>query len=214
MSADNSSVLSGAMGKILSTEDFESLANKLAKWRLDPSIKLMESKKSKGRILCFVKGLRLSAEIAYLIRNIISTGNIEVNWGHLIDDKGESCSPECDIILHQPGQIQRWNGSDRPIMDFKFIERKNALGIVSCKSLTRSIDKEYCKDFQKYKMKNIFLFVECCNAKSVDRLKKQAKAAGYKGFYYLYSIEKGGYINIDDNVYINFIKKIQALSNT
>ncbi len=211
MSADNSSVLSGAMGKILSTEDFESLANKLAMWRLDPSIKLMESKKSKGRILGFVKGLRLSAQIAYLIRNILSAHSIDVNWGHLIDNNGQSCSPECDIIIHQPGYIQKWNGSDRPIMDFKFINCGDALGIVSCKSLTRSVDKEYCKDFKKYKMKNIFLFVECCNAKSVDRLKKQAKAAGYKGFYYLYTIEKDGYININGNVYINFIKAIQAL---
>lgn len=214
MSSEKSGVLSGPMGKMLSIEDFQSLATKLAEWRSDPFIKLMDSNKSKGRILSFVKGLRLSAQIAYLIRNIISTGNIEVNWGHLVDDKGESCSPECDIILHQPGYIQRWNGSDRPIMDFKFIERKNVLGIVSCKSLTRSIDKEYCKDFQKYKMKNIFLFAECCNSKSVDRLQKQAKDAGYKNFFYLYTFDKNGYFHFDQNVYINFIKAIQALSTT
>jgi len=121
MSADKSSVLSGAMGKALSTEDFESLAYKLAKWRLDPSIKLMDSKKAKGRILDFVKGLRLSAQIAYLIRNILSADSLEVNWGHLIDNHGKSCSPECDIIIHRQGQIQKWNGSERPIMDFRFI---------------------------------------------------------------------------------------------
>ncbi|PQP33267.1 hypothetical protein C6A36_00105 [Desulfobacteraceae bacterium SEEP-SAG10] len=214
MSEDNSSVLSGAMGAILSTEDFVSLANKLAQWRLDPSIKLMESKKSKGRILGFVKGLRFSAQVAYLIRNILSPHSIDVNWGHLIDNNGISCSPECDIIIHQPGYIQKWNGSDRPIMDFKFINCKDALGIVSCKSLTRSVDKEYCKDFNKYKMKNIFLFVECCNEKSIDRLTKQAKEAGYKGFYYLYTIKNDQYIKTDENVYIKFIKKIKALPNT
>ena len=213
MSAERSSVLSGSMGKMLSIEGFHSLARKLAEWRGDPSIALMDSKKSKGKILGFVKGLRLSAQIAYLIRNISSDG-FEVNWGHLIDHKGQSCSPECDIIIHRGGQVQKWNGSEQPIMDFRFIKCENALGIVSCKSLTRSIDKEYCRGFQKYQMKDIFLFAECCKSVSVDRLKEQAKDAGYKGFFYLYTFDKDGYLTFDQNVYMDFIEAIQTLQNT
>ena len=211
MGAERSSILSGSMGKMLSIEKFQGLARTLAEWRKDPTLTLMDSKKSKGRILGFVKGLRLSAQIAYLIRNIMSSGNIEVNWGHLVDERGNSCSPECDIIIHQRGHIQKWNGSDSPIMDFRFIECKNALGIVSCKSLTRSINKEYCIDFQKYKMENIFLFAECCNSVSVDRLKEQTKDAGYKGFFYLYTFDKNGYLNFDQKVYLDFIETIQSL---
>ena len=99
-------------------------------------------------------------------------------------------------------------------MDFKFIKCKTAIGIVSCKSLTKSIDKEYCKDFKKYKMTNIFLFAECCNSKSVTRLKEQAKDAGYKGFYYLYTIKDERYLEFDENIYIKFIETMKALTDT
>lgn len=211
MSAGRSSVLSGAVGRPLSTEGFQGLAAELAGWRQDPSITLMDRKRSKGRILGFVKGLRLSARVAYLIRNILSAGDVEVNWGHLIDDRGKSCSPECDIIIHRRGHFQKWNGSEGPIMDFRFIECRNALGIVSCKSLTRSIDKEYCADFKKYRMRDIFLFAECCNPVSLDRLKRQAKEAGHKGFFYLYTLDKNGIIGTDENVYVKFIEAMQAL---
>ena len=67
------SVLQGAMGSLLCLEDFYALAEKLYSWRCNPVINTKESNKDKGRILGFVKGLRLSAEIAYIIRSILSS---------------------------------------------------------------------------------------------------------------------------------------------
>jgi hypothetical protein len=204
--------LDGKIERCLVTEDFVGLSEKLAKWRLDPIIRLMDTNRTKGRILGFIKGLRLSAQIAYLIRTIVSQENVEVNWGHLIDNEGNSCSPECDIIIHRQGHIQKWNGSKNPIMDFRFIKCKNALAVISCKSWTNSVDKKYCKDFLKYNLKNIFLFVECCNPNSIDRLKEQAIAAGYKGFFYLHTIDKRGVIKRDESVYLEFIQTIKDVS--
>lgn len=203
--------LGSGIRNCLVTEDFVGLSEKLVKWRLDPIVRLMDTNRTKGRILGFVKGLRLSAQIAYLIRTIVSTENVEVNWGHLVDEDLNSCSPECDIIIHRQGHLQQWNGGSRnPIMDFRFIESKNALAIISCKSWTKSIDKEYCKDFRKYNLKNIFLFAEGCNPNSLDRLKKQAITAGYKNFFYLHTIDKNDMIIRDENVYLEFI---QAMKN-
>ena len=204
--------LDGKIANCLATEDFVGLSEKLVKWRLDPIIKLMDTNRTKGRILGFVKGLRLSAQIAYLIRTIVSSEDVEVNWGHLIDDDGNSCSPECDIIIHRQGHFQKWNGTEKPIMDFKFIESKNALAVISCKSWAKSIDKEYCKDFIKYNLKNIFLFAEGCNPSSIDRLKEQAVAAGYKDFFYLHTIDKSGVIERDTNVYLEFIQAMKNVS--
>ena len=76
--------------------------------------------------------------------------NALVSWGHLVDDNGESCSPECDIIIHRPGYYHRWNGDESPIINFKFIECSEALAVISCKSQTNSVDKGYCKAFAKY----------------------------------------------------------------
>lgn len=212
MGATKSIDLRGGIGSCLETEEFWGLSEKLIRWRLNPDIRLMDTKRTKGRILGFVKGLRFSTQIAYLIRNIVSSEDVEVNWGHLIDENRNSCSPECDIIVHKKGHIQRWNGTEKPIMDFKFIESKNALAVISCKSQTKSIDKEYCKNFHKYNVKNILLFAECCRPKSIDRLKTQADDAGYKGFFHLYTLDKKDIIDRDDNVYLAFIQAIKNVS--
>lgn len=202
----------GALEECLKIEKFVGLSSELATWRLNPMISLMEVNKAKGRILGFVKGLRFSARIAYLIRNIVSSEDVEVNWGHLIDNKGKSCSPECDIIIHRNGCIRKWNGEENHIMDFRFIKCEDALAVISCKSKTASIDKEYCEDFRKYELKNIFLFAECCLPKSIDRLKTQAISAGYKGFYYLYAIDKKGNIKCDEKQYLAFIKEMENVA--
>ena len=203
----------GALEECLRIEKFLVLSSELASWRLDPIIREYDRRRAKGRILGFVKGLRFSARIAYLIRDIVSSEDVEVNWGHLVDDKGKACSPECDIIIHRKGYIKKWNGVNDHIMDFRFIKCKNAIAVISCKSYTTSIDKEYCKDFSKYNLKNIFLFSECCLPKSVDRLKAQAISAGYKGFYYLHAIDKKkGVINTDPDGYLEFIKEMENVS--
>lgn len=209
MGATKSIDLRGGIGNCLETEEFWGLSEKLIRWRLNPDIRLMDTNRTKGRILGFVKGLRLSTQIVYLIRNIVSSEDVEVNWGHLIDENRNSCSPECDIIVHKKGHMQRWNGTENPIMDFRFIESKQTLAVISCKSQIRSVDKEYCKNFHKYNMKNIFLFAECCRPKAIDRLKTQADDAGYKGFFHLYTLDKKNIIDRDENVYLEFIQAIK-----
>ena len=157
MSKPEPKITKGHMELRLRTEPFLGLTEELVQWRLDPNIRLMDTTKDKGRILGFVKGLRLSARILYILRTIVSSQKLEVSWGHLVDDYGKSCSPECDIIIHRPGYILEWNGSSNPIMNFKFIQSRNALAVVSCKSYAKSIDKDYCINFKKYNLENIFL---------------------------------------------------------
>lgn len=194
-------------------EPFYSLTNALVQWRLDSRIKQMDSDKDEGSILGFVKGLRLSAQIAYIVRDIVSGHNLEVSWGHLLNDSGESCSPECDVIIHRPGFVHRWNGGAQPIMDFKFIECSKALAVISCKSKTNSVDKEYCKSFAKYNLENIFLFVECCKSHRVEPLKEQALASGYKGFFYLYTLRSEDFgFDQDPEVYLEFVKAMKGLA--
>ena len=206
----------GALGTRLSTEKFHALTATLAPWRLDPEIRLMDAKGAKGRILAFVKGLRLSARVAYLVRGILSGEEVEVSWGHLVDESGNSCSPECDIIIHRPGSIEQWNGDGgrEPIMDFKFIECANALAVISCKSFAKSVDKKYCGAFAKYGLEDIMLFAECCLPIRTASLKKQALAAGYSGFYYLYTIAKDDYVvQQDETVYLDFANAVRNLAS-
>jgi hypothetical protein len=138
---------------------FEQLIGLLQGWRVDEDIRQMDAEGRKGRILGFVKGLRLSAQVAYLTRRILSDKDVDVSWGHLIDESGELCSPECDIIIHRRGCYRQWNGGDQhPIMDFKFVECSQALAIISCKSYTKSIDKGYCPEFSEHGVQKFYFF--------------------------------------------------------
>jgi hypothetical protein len=203
----------GQMEIRLRTEDFYGLAGTLMKWRLDPVIKLMNKKGGKGKILGFVQGLRLSAQLTYILRKIVSRYTLEVNWGHLVDENGSSCSPECDVIIHKPAVLQEWNGSNDPVMNFKFIKCSDTVAVISCKSFINSIDATYCRDFVKYNVTDIFLFTECCRAGSIQRLTRQAKSAGYKGFFYLYSTRGSQpFVGQDEHVYIEFIRAIENVS--
>lgn len=202
----------GALEKCLITEDFYELSGSLAKWRLNPAIILMDKKKDKGRILGFVKGLRFSSRIAYLVRDIVSPTNLQVSWGHLVNDKGTSCSAECDIIIHKPGYLQKWNGGKEPIMDFKFIHCSKAIAVISCKSNTRAVDKDYCNALKPYNVKKVFLFSECCSPSSTKNLTKKAVEAGYSGFYYLYTMKKGGdTFAVNEEGILDFIDEIRSL---
>ncbi len=112
--------------------------------------------------------------------------------GHLLTSDGDSCSPECDIIIRQRGHVREWNGRDQPVMHFKFIDCKDAIAVISCKSVITSVDKEhrtYIKALKPY-VDKIFIFAECCEPSAVKRLKRSAQAAGCDGFWYLYACDK------------------------
>lgn len=143
-------------------------------------------------MLAFVRGLHFSALLIYAMRELIpeETG-LKVDWGHLLDESGNYCSRECDIIIHKKAR-NKWNGNPNPIMDFKFVEQDKAVAVISCKSYLRSggIDRQYVGYLKPFVQK-VWLFAECCEPKHVDKLAGQAQRAGYQNFYYMYEWSRG-----------------------
>lgn len=192
----------------LAIEELSELRTELQSLRAYPPLVKRGDGKYEGDILGFVKGLRLSARLIYFLRNRLSETDLEVNWGHLVAN-GESCSPECDIIIHTKGHVRRWNGGDHPIMDFKFVETDRVRAVVSCKSSLRGIDKSYPIALKRYGVKHIFLFAECCRETQFARLQNRAKTAGYSGLWCLYMSQKGPLpVKSDEKSYVDFGKAI------
>lgn len=189
----NANSLAGHMTRLLREEPFMKMFESFQIWRIDPFIRDMEARRQKGRILPFVRGLRLSALLIYEIRQLLKGTGLTANWGHLVDETDTFCSCECDVIIHREvGEIQRWNGdSNEPVMDFRFIEQKSAVAVISCKSYLRSsgIDTEYCKLMKPFVGK-IWLFAECCGPRSAKSIQTKALELGYEKFWYLYTWSK------------------------
>ena len=200
-------------GAYLNLAPFHALKAELARYRIDSLIQMLEKKREEGRILAFIRGLRLSAQVIYAVRNTISSAGLQADWGHLLDAQGEYCSPECDVIIHKPGCIAQWNGRKEPIMDFKFIDCREAIAVISCKSFTKSVDARYYKKLERY-VDNVLLFSECCEPTAVDRLKHSAVKAGYQGFWYLYTWDrKSSIMQEDENVWLDFLNSLQQITN-
>jgi len=173
-------------------EKYSEIYGQLSNWRNSTSI-LTKSKNVKEGILPFVTGLRFSAQITYLVRNLLENSNLAADWGHILDgDKILIFSNECDIIIYrkQAGSVKAtWNGDRKDkIMDFKFIDKDAVIGVISCKSyITKSsIDSDYPKALSSY-TKRVWLFAECCGPKSIDSIRTEAKSFGYKDFWSLYT---------------------------
>lgn len=204
--------------RILALQKYQSVKAGLQEFRLDSFIRALEAKKGSnvGKILPFVRGLRFSALLIYSIREYLSHTNYEVSWGHIIDDNGEFCSRECDIIIHEKGHWQRWNGdgAGNPVMDFKFVERNKVIAVVSCKSFIpsqSSVEVEYFNDINTY-VKKVWLFAECCPPNQVTNIRNQAKMVGYEKFWHLYSWERDtNLVNDADEDWLNFVKTIKEL---
>lgn len=202
----------GQITKLLYEEPFKGIFGELVTWRIDPYIRQLEKEKKKGRIFPFVRGLRLSARLIYVIRDILSETNLTANWGQLLDEQGNYCSCECDIIIHHKGHERRWNGKDQPVMDFRFIKQQNAIAVISCKSYLRSgdIDVEYCKSMKPF-VKKIWLFAECCGHNSVKSIEQKVLESGYKKFWYLYSWSNKTDPHPNMDGWINFVKEVKQL---
>lgn len=203
--------------KSLQKENYDSIKAMLLNYRLDPFIREKEGEEgaNKGLIFPFARGLRFSALLIYTIREALSGSDLEVCWGQIIDDEGYACSGECDIIIHKKGHFKKWNGGDggNHIMDFRFIEKSNALAIISCKSyLTRtSIERVYCENILKY-VDRVWLFAECCGPESVELIKKDSTEAGYENFWYLYTWSRTTDKIVDDvEGWHHFIETIKSL---
>lgn len=203
--------------KAFQKEKYDTIKAQLLSYRLDPFIRDKESEAgaNKGLIFPFARGLRFSALLIYTIRENLSGSDLDVNWGQIVDDEGLACSGECDIIIHKKGYCNRWNGSDggNHIMDFRFIEKENAIAVISCKSyLTKSaIEVDYCHNMLKY-VKRIWLFAECCGPESVELIREMSKEIGYEFFWYMYTWSRTTDDIVDDeNGWYHFIETIKSL---
>jgi hypothetical protein len=199
----------GNMGRLLYEERFISMFADFSHWRVDSFWRQMEAEKRKGRVLPFVRGLRLSSQLVYTVRELLSGTGLTANWGHLLDSDENLCSCECDVIIHKEGHIRQWNGG---IMDFRFIKQEQAIAVISCKSFLRKsdIDKEYCRDMINY-VDKVWLFAECCGPKSVKGISKKAKELGYEKFWHLYTWSKQTDPEPNRTGWIDFVKEVEKL---
>jgi hypothetical protein len=199
---------SGITGKLLYEEHLMSIIGKMQEWRIDSR----EAREAKNKILDFISGLRFSALLIYTIREILSGTNLEANWGHLLDKDNNFCSPECDIIIHRNGHVARWNGSEKPIMDFRFIKQQDAVVVVSCKSHIASgdVDKGYCPSMKPFVSK-VWLFAECCGPRSGESIKRKALKSGYDNFWYLYSWSEKTSPQTNKEGWMNFVEELKKL---
>lgn len=203
--------------KIFQKEKYDEIKSQLLNYRLDPFIRDKEGEpgRNKGLIFPFARGLRFSALLIYSIRESLSGSDLEVNWGQIIDDDGYACSGECDIIIHKKGHYKKWNGSDggNHIMDFRFIEKQNAIAVISCKSYltTSTIEADYCQEMLKF-VDKVWLFAECCGPESIELIKDASKKVGYANFWHLYTWSRTTDQIIDDiEGWFHFIETVKDL---
>lgn len=196
-----------SFGASLGIEQLVGLSAELQKLRHHPPLVKRADGKYEGDILGFVRGLRLSVRVIYFLRERLSQTDLEVSWGHILDTNEQSCSPECDVIIHTKGHIRKWNGNggDKSVMEFKFIEASSVRSVVSCKSLLNTIDKNYPAALQAFGVKNVFLFAECCREARWVNLQKSAKKLGYKDTACLYFTgDDESLIKTNEELYVSF----------
>jgi hypothetical protein len=210
----NANTSTGHMTRLLFEEPFWQMFESFQQWRIDSFMREMDAKRQKGRVLPFVRGLRLSAQLIYVIRRILGTGTgLTANWGHLIDPSENFCSCECDVIIHHTGgEIWQWNGNPNPVMDFRFIRHQDAVAVISCKSYLRSgnIDTEYCRLMEPF-VKRIWLFAECCGPRSVETIRNKALECGYENFWHLYTWSKQQLPQPNRTGWSQFIQAVRQL---
>jgi len=202
---------------VLVEQKFHQIKAALQEYRLDSFIRENEGQRGggKGTILPFIRGLRFSALLIYAIREYISGTGLTASWGHIIDEEGEFCSRECDIVIHKEGYIMRWNGDGglHPVMDFKFIEQEKAIAVISCKSyLEKSkLEKEYCNDIKKY-VDKVWLFSECCPPNKIEDINTEALSIGYEKFWTFYTWDRGTK-GVEDQIELwhDFVETLKSL---
>ena len=189
------SLSKGAQTRYFKLRKISALARELEDWRSDNESRV--AKMQNVGVFDFVKGLRLAARLAYILKEKLSRYHLDANWGQILDKDGFYLSPECDIIVHKEGHADRWNGEGGRIdnvMDFRFIELKEVVAVISCKSYLTSISKKYTKYCQRLKPylkgREFWLFAECIPSGKEKTLDKKARSIGHNGFWYLYTWDK------------------------
>lgn len=182
----------GAQGQQLALRKISSLVSELTEWRSNHEIR--QAYKEGGGVFDFVKGLRLATRLIYILKNNLSEYHLDANWGQILDNKGVYLSPECDIIIHKGTHVDRWNGEGGEIpnvMDFRFVELRKVVVVISCKSYLTTIsqkDINYCQRLKPYlKRKKLWLFAECVPKGKEKAIDEKARSVGYNKLWYLYS---------------------------
>ena len=193
---------------------FYSILEEMQSLRMNRFMREQEAKKTHGKILPFVRGLRFSALLTYAIRSILLGTELKANWGHLLDKDGSLCSPECDIIIHRNEHAIQWNGDENknPIMDFRFIKQEDAIVVISCKLHIESgnVDSEYCPAMKSF-VEKVWLFAECCGPRSGESIKNKALRLGYENFWHLYSWSEKRRPEPNKDGWMNFVEELKKL---
>lgn len=186
------SVLQGSQGQQLALRKISTLSTELKEWRSNHEIR--RAYREGGGVFDFVKGLRLAARLIYILKNKLAEYKLDANWGQILDDNGVYLSPECDIIIHRGQHIDQWDGEGGNIpnvMDFRFIELKKVLAVISCKSYFTGIsqeDRNYCKRLKPYlKGKKFWLFAECIPKGKEKAIDEKVRSIGHNKLWYLYT---------------------------
>jgi len=195
-----------SMAQTLALEPFRGLTEELVWYRQGQT---ESADGAQSGVLQFVRGLRLSARLIYIMRERLSGSNLRVDWGHLVDEQRNILSNECDIIVHR-GSFRNWDGSDEPVMDFHFVMVENAIAVVSCKTTIDRVDAPYAKNIRRF-VRNVCLFGERCSNKDKARLAQQARSAGYAGMWFLYAQEEDGDRNMADDKILDFLGFLDRL---
>ena len=180
------------IGEALELRKISGLATELFEWRADPETQ--QAHKEGGGVFDFVLGLRLAARLIYILRSKLKAHSLDANWGQIVAPDGKYLSPECDIVIHRTGEIDRWNGGGGElgnVMDFRFIKLEDVVAVISCKSFLTSFsdrDKSYCKRLKQYmRGKKLWLFAECVQMGKEKAMAQKAESIGHDRLWYLYS---------------------------
>ena len=139
----------------------------------------------------FVRGLIFSATLLDLIRNILPNGH-HAGWAQITDAEGNLLSPENDIVIYTGQPRHRWRTSS---FEYSVIGSTDAKAVIQCRALVRSVGKDlsgYAKEVRRF-CGHVWLFAECCWAKTAERrqeIARDAKEAGYAHFFYLYDFDR------------------------
>ncbi len=192
------------------TETYKGLCAKLAEWRLDED--MFDARRW---VLPFVRGLRFSSLLVYSIRKVLRETKLKACWGAILGDK--SCSPECDVIVHEKKHPFAWDGHDsvgKRVMDFRFIRPEHAKVVIECKSGLDAIDEKTTRYVQKLQghVRRVWLFAECCRPRRVGFLRMRALEAGYERFWYLYTLQEGRLgQEYDEQGWMDFVDQLRKL---
>jgi hypothetical protein len=194
-------------------ERYKSLCAKLVQYYLDAE--LNEARKT---ILRFVVGLRFSSLLTYEIRRILHGTRLNAHWGTIIDE--DHYSPECDIVIHRGASEFSWNGDDDyrgRVMDFHFVQKERVALVVSCKSRIDEISADMKNDVKRLSRytHHVWLVAQCCEAKKLDRLRRNALNAGYEKFVHLFTLTPHGVgCEYDENVWYGFVDSLRGLASS